>query len=70
MAGFTQNTDFWNISRNDFFITCLEKILDFHSRDERTMLVYKTMANVAQVLHNNEMKFPKDFFGYCSVHQH
>ena len=34
------------------------------------MLVYKTMANVAQVLHNNITKLPKDFFRYCSVHQH
>ena len=26
--------------------------------------------NVAIVLHNDRIKFPKDFFRYCSVHQH
>ena len=36
-------------------------ILDFHSCDETAMLVYKTMA-MAQVLHNNRIKFPKDIF--------
>ena len=30
----------------------------------------KQRQNVAQVLHNNRIKFPKDFFHYCSVHQH
>ena len=30
----------------------------------------KQWQNVAQVLHNNEIKFPKDFFRYCSVHYH
>ena len=34
-------------------------ILGFHSCDETAMLVYKTMA---QVLHNNRIKFPKDIF--------
>ena len=29
----------------------------------------KQWQNVAQVLHNNRIKFPKDFFRYCSVHQ-
>ena len=29
----------------------------------------KQRQNVAQVLHNNRIKFPKDFFRYCSVHQ-
>ena len=30
----------------------------------------KQWQNVAQVLHNNRIKFPKDFFHYCSAHQH
>ena len=29
----------------------------------------KQWQNVAQVLHNNRIKFLKDFFRYCSVHQ-
>ena len=29
----------------------------------------KQWQNVAQVLHNNSIKFPKDCFRYCSVHQ-
>ena len=36
-------------------------ILGFHSCDETAMLVYKTMA-MAQVLHNNRIKFPTDIF--------
>ena len=34
------------------------------------MLVHKTMANLAHVLHNDGAKFPKDFSLFCSVHQH
>ena len=30
----------------------------------------KQRQNVAQVLHDNRIEFPKDFFRYCSVHQH
>ena len=30
----------------------------------------KQWQNVAQVLHNNRIKFPRDFFHYCSLHQH
>ena len=30
----------------------------------------KQWQNVAQVLHNYRIKFPKDCFRYCSVHQH
>jgi len=30
----------------------------------------KQWQNVAQVLRNDKIKFPKDFFRYCSVHQH
>ena len=26
--------------------------------------------NVSQVLHNNRIKFPKEFFRYCYIHQH
>ena len=42
----------------------------FQSRDETAMLVHKTIANIAHVLHKNRVKFPKAFFLYCSVHQH
>ena len=41
----------------------------FQSRDDTAMLVHKTIANMAHVLRNNRVKFPKDFFLYCSVHQ-
>ena len=34
------------------------------------MLVHKRMANLAHVLHNDVVKLPKDFFLFCSVHQH
>ena len=30
----------------------------------------KQWQNVVQVLHNNRIKFPKEFLRYCSVHQH
>ena len=30
----------------------------------------KQWQNVAKVLHKNRIKFPKDFFRFCSVHQH
>ena len=30
----------------------------------------KQRQNVAKVLHNNRITFPKDLFRYCSVHQH
>ena len=36
----------------------------------RTCWCTKQWQNVAQVLHNNRTKFPKDFFHHCSVHQH
>ena len=42
----------------------------FQARDKTAMLVHKTMANLAHVLHNHGVKFPKDFFLFCSVHQH
>ena len=42
----------------------------FQSRDKMTILMDKTMANLAHVLHNNRDKFPKDFFLFCSVYQH
>ena len=42
-------------------------ILGFHSRDETAILVSNQWQNVAQVLHNNRIKIPKDFFRYCSV---
>ena len=38
--------------------------------EETAMLVHKIMANLAHVLHNNSVKFPKDFFLFCSLHQH
>ena len=36
----------------------------------RTCWCTKQWQNVAQLLHNNRTKFPKDFFHHCSVHQH
>ena len=30
----------------------------------------KQWENIAQILHNNRIIFPKDFFSYCPVHQH
>ena len=45
-------------------------ILGFHSCDDTAMLVYKQWQNVAQVLQNNRIKFPKDVFRYSSVHLH
>ena len=38
--------------------------------NQTAMLMHKTMANLAHVLHNNRAKFPKYFFLFCSVHQH
>ena len=37
-------------------------ILCFHSRDETAMLMYNTLANDAQVLRNNRIKFPRGLF--------
>ena len=49
----------------------LVRLIDgFQSRDKTAMLVHKTMANLTRVLHNNTVKFPKDFSLFCSVHQH
>jgi len=45
-------------------------ILGFHLRDETATLCKKQWQNVAQVFRSNRIKFPKDFFRYCSVHQH
>ena len=47
-----------------------QSIDGFQSRDKMAMLVHKTMANLAHVLHNNRVKFPKLFFLFCSVLQH
>ena len=49
----------------------LVRLIDgFQSRDKTAMLMHKTMANLTRVLHNNTVKFPKDFSLFCSVHQH
>ena len=49
------------------------RVIDgFQSRDETAMLVHKTIANHgSSVLHYNTVtvKFLKDFFLYCYVHQ-
>ena len=45
-------------------------ILGFHSRDETACWCTKQWQNVAQVLHSNRIKVPKDLFHCCSVHQH
>ena len=47
-----------------------EFLVSTRVRDETAMLLYKQWQNVAQVLHNNRIKFLKDFFRYCSVHRH
>ena len=53
------------------WIGFLDKTIDgFQSRDKTAMLMHKTMANLAHVLHNNRDKFPKDFFLFCSVCQY
>lgn len=42
----------------------------FKSCDNTAMLLHKTIANLAHVLYNNRVKFPKDLFLFISVHQH
>ena len=46
----------------------LQTINGFQSRDERAMLLHKTIANLVHVLHNNTIKFLKDFLLVYSVH--
>ena len=46
----------------------LQTINGFQSRDDTAMLLHKTIANLAHVLHNNTIKFLKDFLLVCSVH--
>ena len=48
----------------------IEQFLVFTHVMRRPFWCTKQWQNVAQVLHNNRIKFPKDFFRYCSVHQH
>ena len=36
----------------------------FQSREKMAMLVHKAMANLAHVLHNNRVKFPKKIFSF------
>ena len=35
----------------------------------KEIMVFLKVTYVAQVLHNNRLKVPKNFFHYCSVHQ-
>ena len=55
------------LSTPNFESHCID---GFQSREKMVMLVHKTMTNLAHVLHNNRVKFPKLFFLFCSVHQH
>ena len=49
---------------------CRDTVIDgFQSRDKAAMLVHKAVANLAPVLQNNRVKYPRDFFLFCSVHQ-
>ena len=43
---------------------CILLIDGFQSRDETAMVVDKTIISqiMARILHNNRVKFPKDFF--------
>ena len=54
-------------STSNFESQCID---GFQSCEKMAMLVHKTMANLAHVLHNNRVKFPKLFVLFCSVHQH
>ena len=56
-----ENFNRWKKEKKTYSIMETLLILGFHSCDETAMLVYKTMA-MAQVLHNNRIKFPKDIF--------
>lgn len=52
-------------------ITCVEPRSNFlYSSMRRPCCCTKQWQNVAQVLDNNIIKFPKDFLSYCSVNQH
>ena len=53
-----------------YFVDNKITILWLHSRDKVDMLVSKQAQNVAQVVHNNILKFRKEFLCYCYVHQH
>jgi len=54
---------FWPPTELGLFLGCAHVM-------RRTCWCTKQWQNVAQVLHNNRTKFPKDFFHHCSVHQH
>ena len=45
-------------------------IIGFHYVMRRPCWCTKQWQNVAQALHNNGIKFPKDLFHCCCVHQH
>ena len=57
-----------NISRTDAPNVVL--FLVFTHMMRRPCWCTEQWQNVAQVLHNNRTKFPKEFFRYCSGHQH
>ena len=45
-----------------------QKFLLFTHVMTRPYWCTKQWQNVAQVLHNNRIEFPKELFPYCSVH--
>ena len=47
----------------------LKQILDLHPRDGTAMLVFQTIENGPQILHNNRVKFPKHILLPCSANQ-
>ena len=62
---------FWTIIINlkvDDVLSCTYSW--FSLTHSRPCWCTKQWQNVAPVLHNNRIKFPKDYLHYCSVHQH
>ena len=53
-----------------FYIVFIHLLLVFTHVMRRPCLCTKLWQNVAEVLHNNRIKFPKDFFRCCPVHEH
>ena len=53
-----------------FYIVLIHLLLVFTHAMRRPCLCTKLWQNVAQILHNNRIKFPKDFFRCCPVHEH
>ena len=57
-------------AKNEISLKTFSIFLVFTHVMRRPCWCTKQWQNVARVLHNNRIKFPKDFFRYCSVHQH